>query len=98
MSIVTALIPAEAALANTMAAARPLVGLGLLAAALVVFKPLLSGLLQAVLVALRPRETQAQRAERETRAGLTAIFRMARDIERVQPGLAAELRSIAARY
>lgn len=98
MSLVTALIPAEAAFASTIAAARPLVGLGLLAAALIVFKPLLSGLLRAVLLVIQPRQTQEQRNARERRAGLRMMARMARDMERVQPGLAAELRSIAARY
>lgn len=97
MSIVSALIPAEAALASTMAVARPLIGLGLLAAVLVFFKPLLAGMLRAALLALKPRESHQQRSARKILEGVLMINRMARDVEVAHPALAAELRAIAAR-
>lgn len=97
MSIVSALIPAEAALANTLAVARPLIGLGLLAAVLVFFKPLLVGMLRAALLVIKPVQTRAERSAREVFEGVSLLRRMARDVEVQQPGLAAELRAIASR-
>lgn len=97
MSLVSALIPAEAVVANTLAVARPLIGLGLLAAVLVFFKPLLVGMLRAALLVIKPAQTRAQRSAREIFAGVSLVRRMARDVEATQPGLAAELRAIAAR-
>lgn len=97
MSIVSALIPAEAIAANAFAVARPLIGLGLLAAVLVFFKPMLSGLLRAALLVIKPNVTAEQRIERERTKGLWLINRVATDVEIAHPGLASELRAIAAR-
>jgi len=93
------LIPATEALAGTAAsAARPLLGLGALAAFVMVFKPLLLGLLRAALLLVKPRRSMAERIAQDRLAGVLTMQRMARDIEASEPNLAAELRSIAGRY
>jgi hypothetical protein len=97
MSIVSALIPAEAVLANAMNVARPLIGLGVLAAVLVFFKPLLVGMLRAMLLMIKPAESREQRSAREIFEGVLMVNRMARDVEAAHPALAAELRAIGAR-
>lgn len=104
MSILTVAIPAEAALpafqafaGNAMTIARPLLGLGILAALLVVFKPLLIGVLRAALLVVRPRKTLQERSSRRMLESVLMMHRMARDVEASHPSLAAELRSIAAR-
>jgi hypothetical protein len=94
----TATLPAVEALAGMVAsAARPLVGLGALAAFAIVFKPLLSGLLRAALLVLKPRQSLETRNERCRFAGARLLQRMARDVDDTQPGLAAELRWLASR-
>lgn len=95
MSIASALIPAEAAISSGLAAARPLLGLGVLAAVLVFFKPLLTGMLRAVWLAFQPR-TAGEQARRRLN-DVMALYRLARESESVHPSLAAELRAIAAR-
>lgn len=104
MSILSIAFPAEAALpalqafaGTAVGAMRPMIGLGLLAAVLVVFKPLLVGLLRAALLVIKPRRTLEQRSERRTLQSILMINRMARELDNTQPGLAAELRSIASR-
>lgn len=104
MSIVSALVPAEATLpalqviaAHAMTIVRPLLGLGLLAAVLVAFKPLLVGLLRASLLVIKPRQTSEQRSARERLQSLLTINRVARDVELAHPALASELRALAAR-
>lgn len=104
MSILSIAFPAEAALPALQAfggaavgAIRPMIGVGLLAAFLVVFKPLLVGLLRAALLVIKPRQTLEQRSERRILQSILMIHRMARDLDNSQPNLAAELRSIAAR-
>lgn len=95
MSLASALIPAEAAIASGLAVARPLLGLGLLAAVLVFFKPLLAGMLRAALLAFQPRTADEQARRRLD--DVTTLYRMARESESIHPALAAELRAIAAR-
>jgi hypothetical protein len=104
MSILSIAFPVEAALpalqafaGNAVAAARPMIGLGVVAAILVAFKPLLVGLLRAALLVVKPRQTLEQRSSRRTLESILMLNRMARDLESTQPNLAAELRSIAAR-
>ncbi len=105
MSIVSMAIPAEAALlpalqaiaANALNIARPLLGLGILAAVLVVFKPLLIGLLRAALLVIKPRKSLEERSRRRVLESVMMMNRMARDVESLHPSLAAELRSIASR-
>lgn len=104
MSILTIAFPAEAALpalqafaANAVSIARPLLGLGILAALLVVFKPLLVGLLRAALLVVKPRKSLEERTSRHMLRSVLMMHRVARDVERNHPSLAAELRSIASR-
>ncbi|HZW14010.1 MAG TPA: hypothetical protein VFF81_12575 [Noviherbaspirillum sp.] len=104
MSILTVAFPAEAALpafqvfaANALSIARPLLGLGILAALLVVFKPLLIGVLRAALLVIRPRKSLEERSSRRMLESVLLMNRMARDVEGSHPSLAAELRSIASR-
>lgn len=104
MSILAIAFPAEAALpalqafaANAVSIARPLLGLGILAALLLAFKPLLIGLLRAALLVVRPRKSLEERSARRTLQSVLMMHRIARDVERAHPSLAAELRSIASR-
>ncbi|HEY0848187.1 MAG TPA: hypothetical protein VGE12_22660 [Noviherbaspirillum sp.] len=104
MSILSIAFPAEAALpafqafaANAVSVARPLLGLGVLAAVLLAFKPLLVGLLRAALLVVKPRRSLEERAARRTLQSVLMLNRMARDLDATQPGLANELRSIASR-
>ncbi|HJV81199.1 hypothetical protein [Noviherbaspirillum sp.] len=104
MSILTIAIPAESALpalqvlvANALNVIRPLLGVGVLAAVLVAFKPLLIGLLRAALLVVKPRRSLEEREERRQLKSIMQINRMARDVESLHPSLAAELRSIASR-
>ena len=93
MSVLSIAFPVEAIAAN----ARPLLGLGVLAALMVVFKPLLVGLLRAALLTIRPRKSLEERSQRSMLQSVMMLNRMARDLERVEPSLANELRAIASR-
>lgn len=104
MSIVSALIPAESSLpalqtvaANAMNVLRPLLGIGLIAAAAVFFKPLLVGLSRSVLLVFKPRVSTEEQSLRERIKSVALMNRIARDVEIAHPSLAAELRAIAAR-
>jgi hypothetical protein len=78
-------------------AVRPLLGLGAVAAFAVVFKPLLSGLLRAALLAIKPRQPIEIRNQCRRLAEARSMQRMAREFDDTQPGLAAELRWLASR-
>jgi len=104
MSLLSLASPAEAALpafqvvaANAMTFVRPLLGLGVLAALLVVFKPLLIGLLRAALLVVKPRKSLEERSERHVLESVLMLNRMAHDLDGIHPSLANELRSIASR-
>ena len=95
---IQAAIPAAQTFAGTaVSVARPLLGFGALAAVLVMFKPLLVGLLRAALLVLKPRRSLEERASRRTLQSVLMLNRMARDVENLQPSLAAELRYFASR-
>jgi len=95
---VQAVLPAAETLAGTaVGAARPLLGVGAVAAVLVMFKPLLKGLLRAALLFVKPRRSLEERALRDRMKSVLMLNNMARDLESREPGLAAELRAIAAR-
>ncbi|MDY7577234.1 hypothetical protein RGU70_02680 [Herbaspirillum sp. RTI4] len=81
----------------TIALVRPVLGVGALATLLVVFKPLVAGVLRALLVLFKPRQSLAERREKHRFEGLRIMNRMANHYNNSQPGLAAELRAIAAR-
>jgi hypothetical protein len=90
--------PAVEALAGTATSfARPLLGLGVMAAMIYMFKPLLMGVLRAALLVVSPRKSLAERNARRRVKGARMINRMARDLEDAQPGLASELRWLASR-
>lgn len=77
--------------------ARPLLGLGVLIALLMIFKPMIRGLARAVLLAVKPRPTLDQRNFRSRLQGVLMLNRMANELDSSQPSLAAELRLLAAR-
>ncbi|HJV87726.1 MAG TPA: hypothetical protein VJ698_19810 [Noviherbaspirillum sp.] len=104
MSILTVAIPAESALpalevliSNALNVVRPMLGVGVLAAIVVAFKPLLVGLLRAALLVVKPRRSLEQREERRRLKAILQINRLARDVEGLHPSMASELRSIASR-
>lgn len=104
MSLLSVAFPAEAALpafqalaANAISIVRPLVGLSILAALLVVFKPLLVGVLRAALLLVKPRQSLEERSARHMLESVLMVHRIARDVEHSHPSLASELRAIAAR-
>ncbi|WP_420475425.1 hypothetical protein [Noviherbaspirillum sp. ST9] len=98
MSVLSLAFPAEAIAANALAVARPLLGLGVLAALMVVFKPLLVGLLRAALLVVKPRKSLEERSQRSMLQSVLMLNRMAREFDGVQPSLANELRAIASRH
>ncbi|RZI44401.1 hypothetical protein EGT07_02985 [Herbaspirillum sp. HC18] len=97
MSALSVAIPAEAIIAHALSLSRPLLGLGVLAALMVVFKPLLVGLLRAALLVVKPRKSLEERSARSMMQSVMMLNRMARDLDRTQPSLANELRCLAAR-
>ncbi len=94
MSILSFAIPFDAAFTG---AVRPLLGLGIFAALLIVFKPLLAGLLRTAMLVITPRKPLEERKAEDKFQGLMMLNRMAREYESSQPSLAAELRSLASR-
>jgi|SRR6476661_7443657 hypothetical protein len=100
MSVLSIAFPFEAAMAFAgvaSSAARPLIGFSVFATLLLVFKPLLKGILQAALLVLSPRKSLDERRSVQKARGARMLHRMARNYEATQPSLAAELRQIAAR-
>jgi hypothetical protein len=84
-------------LQSLLGSLRSLFGIGLAATFVVVFRPLLVGLLRAALLAISPRKSLKERQAREVVRGARLLERMARQLASTQPNLAAEMRSIAAR-
>lgn len=80
---------------NLATVARPLVELGFLGTFVLVFEPLLKGLLQAGLLLLKPRKSLDERKASANFDTMMTINRMASDIESSDPSLAAELRAMA---
>ena len=104
MSLLSIAFPVEAALpalqafaGNFVSFVRPMLGLSLVAALLVAFKPLLIGLLRAGLLILKPRQTLEQRSARSVLRSILMLNSMARDLDGVQPNLANALRARASR-
>ena len=98
MSVLSLAFPVEAIAANALTVARPLLGLGVLAALMVVFKPLLVGMLRAALLVIKPRKSLEERSQRSMLQSVLMLNRMAREFDNVQPSLANELRAIASRH
>lgn len=78
-------------------ALRPLIGLGLLAALLWLFKPFLRGVARAAYILFHPRQSRSQRAAVRNLDSIRMLQRMARELDGQQPNVAAELRLLAAR-
>ncbi|MFL9927148.1 hypothetical protein PQR62_22940 [Herbaspirillum lusitanum] len=104
MSILAIAFPAEAAIplaqsliGTTAAFVRPVLGLGALFTLLMVFKPLVIGVLRAALLLVKPRKSLEQRIAQHKFSGVMMLNRMANQYSHSQPNFAAELRSLAAR-
>ena len=100
MTFLAIAFPAQAAgpVAQTFVSAiRPLLGLGLFATLLMVFRPLVVGLLRAALLAVKPRLSIEERVTRRNMSGVLMLNRMANEFDASQPNLAAELRNLASR-
>jgi hypothetical protein len=74
---------------------RPMIGFGIVATLILIFKPLLVGLLRAALLVLNPRASSAKKIETQRVKGVMMLNSLARDLDRTQPNLAAELRYMA---
>lgn len=104
MSIWAIGFPAEAAVSvvETLALmlarfSRPLLGFGAMAGVLLLFKPLLIGLLRAALLVIQPRRSLTQRTARERLRDALLLARLANRFETSHPSQAAELRLMVAR-
>lgn len=104
MSIVTIATPFQAALpmgqaffSSAFAVARPLFGAGALMTFVMMFKPLITGVLQAIRLVFNPRLSLEERNSRRTLRGVLLLNRMARDLDQSHPSQAAELRMLASR-
>lgn len=104
MSLLSLAGPAQAALPLlrstafvAMGIARSLLIAGSLFAVALFFRPLVVGIVQAIALMIKPRRSLAVRRNERRLRGIKTLNRMARDLESSQPGVAAELRSFAAR-
>lgn len=104
MSILMLAYPLQSALpivrnvaGSMIGAARPLFGLGMLVTLLMVFKPLLVGVLRAALMLLTPGKSSERRMQRAHLRDTVMLHRMANELGNSQPNLAAELRGFASR-
>lgn len=93
----TALPALQAYSGTALSLVRPALGLGALAGLMVMFKPLLVGMLRAGLLILLPRKSYMERILHRNMDAALTLYRMARDLDSSHPSLASELRSIAAR-
>ena len=92
----SAISVAQFAIRAGFASIRPLIGLGLMASLLLIFKPLLSGVVRAIVLLAFPAKTREQRSALRNVRNMLAIRRAANDAA-ASPALAAELRALAAR-
>jgi hypothetical protein len=69
----------------------------LFATLLLIFKPLLKGLLQAAVLMMAPRKSLEERRFAQKLRGVAMLHSLACEYDRSQPSLAAELRQIASR-
>jgi hypothetical protein len=95
--VASAMPMAEFALSSIIASARPLLGIGILTTLLVVFKPLIVGMLRAALLLLQPKLSREEKMAKRNLRNILTIRRMANDLDRSSPSMAAELRALAAR-
>jgi hypothetical protein len=100
MSFLAIAFPAQAAVpvAQTFVNyARPFLGLSALITLLMIFKPLVLGIIRAAWLTIKPRQSLEQRNARRKLFGVMMLNRMANEYDRSQPNLAAELRLLAGR-
>ena len=104
MSILNVTYPVQAALpvaqsffSSAFAIARPVFGAGALMTVLMVFKPLVVGVLHAIRLVFSPRLSLEDRKSRRTLHDVLMLNRMARELDQTQPNQAAELRYLASR-
>ena len=104
MSILNIAFPAQvlfqdaAVFAGTaVSVARPVLRFSALAAVLMVFRPMLIGILRAAALVVKPRRSLEERNADRSLRDVLALNHLAREYEMNHPSLAAELRSIAAR-
>ena len=92
-------LPAQATSISGSAggALQVLLALGLVATAMIVFKPLLTGLMRAMVLVVKPRLSQDERLAQRRMDNVQALYRLSRSMDGVHPTLANELRAIAAR-
>ena len=88
---------AQVALSSIIAAARPLLGLGILTTMLIVFKPIIIGFLRAALLLLQPKLTREEKTAKRNLRNILTIRRIANDLDDSSPSMAAELRALAGR-
>ena len=97
ISATSALPATQVVLNSIIAAARPLLGIGILATMLIVFKPLIVGMLRACLLLLQPKLSREEKTAKRNLRNILTIRRMANDLDSSSPSMAAELRALAAR-
>ncbi len=95
--VASALPVSQIAISAVVASARPLLGLGILATMLIVFKPMLMGMLRAALLVISPKQSREQKTASRNLRNMLTIRRIANDLDRSSPNMAAELRALAAR-
>lgn len=93
----SAMSVAQVTFSAIIASARPLLGVGILATTLIVFKPLIVGCLRAGLLLLQPKLSREEKTAKRNLRNILTIRRMANDLDRSSPSMAAELRALAAR-
>jgi hypothetical protein len=97
LPLTSAMPAAEVAFSAIIASARPLLGFGILATMLVVFKPLIVGFLRAALLLLQPKLTREEKTAKRNLRNILTIRRIANDLDSSSPSMAAELRALAGR-
>jgi hypothetical protein len=95
--VASAMPVAEVALSSIISSARPLLGIGILATMLIVFKPIIVGMLRAALLVLQPKLTRDEKSAKRNLRNVLTIRRIANDLDNSSPSMAAELRALAAR-
>ncbi|MFZ6723198.1 hypothetical protein ACO0LM_17295 [Undibacterium sp. Di26W] len=95
--VASALPVSQLAISTVIGSARPLLGLGILATMLIVFKPLLVGMLRAALLVINPKKSREEKTAGRNLRNMLAIRRIANDLDGTSPNMAAELRALAAR-
>ena len=93
----SALPVAEVAISTLVAAARPLIGLSILTTMLLVFKPLITGMLRALKLTIFPNKTREEKSALRNLRSMLAVRRIANELDSTSPNMAAELRALASR-